>query len=66
MANKEKVTPAIKEVKEPVLFTKAQILASGKYQNRRDILSVLLEDHETYTIEKADETLKEFMKREVK
>ncbi len=46
-------------------FQKSGILASKKYANRRDILSVLLEDNKDYTLEEVDTLLEKFMKGKV-
>ncbi len=51
--------------KEPV-FTKEQILASGKYANRRDLLNTLLDEGKTYRIEMIDNIIEKFMKGKVK
>lgn len=48
------------------VFTKAQLLASKKYADRRDALSALLKDGETYTLEAVDKLLDQFMKGKVK
>ena len=49
-----------------VKFTKEQVLASGKYQHRRDLLNALLKDGENYTIESVDGLIEMFMKGQVK
>ena len=59
MANK-------KEMKQEILFTKEQILASKKYSNRRDVLGAILVDTKTYTLEQVDSLLEKFMKGKVK
>ena len=46
-------------------YSKEQILASKKYENRRDILGVLLADGEKYELEKVDSLLEKFMKGKV-
>lgn len=46
-------------------FQKSGILASRKYANRRDILSVLLDDNKDYTLEEVDKLLEKFMKGKV-
>ena len=54
------------EVKQEVFaYSKEQILASKKYENRRDILGVLLKDGAEYTFEKVDSLLDKFMKGKV-
>lgn len=47
------------------VFTKAQLLASKKYADRRDALTALLKDGETYTLDAADKLLSQFMKGRV-
>lgn len=47
-------------------FTKDQLLDSKRYADRRDALSVLLEDEKTYTQAEADTLLDGFMKGKVK
>ncbi|MDP4152597.1 MAG: hypothetical protein Q8865_04025 [Bacillota bacterium] len=51
------------DIKE--VFTKEQILSSKRYENRRDILSALLEDR-PYSFDEADETIDRFLKGKVK
>lgn len=48
-----------------VVYTKGQLAASKKYANRRDLISVLLEDGKAYTLEETDKLIEEFMKGEV-
>lgn len=43
-------------------FSKEQILKSNKYNKRRDLLSVLLEDNKTYTISEVDNLIEKYMK----
>ena len=47
-------------------FTKEQILKSKKFSERRDILSVLLNDDKTYSLEEAEELIKGFMEENFK
>jgi hypothetical protein len=54
------------DVKQEILFTKEQILASKKYSNRRDILGAILSSDKTYTLEQVDSLLEKFMKGKVK
>lgn len=60
-ATKEQVAKVIKEVVKPK-FTKQQLLQSQKYVNRRDALSALLKDGETYTHEEVERILQQFYK----
>ena len=46
-------------------FSKEQILASDRFSNRRDALSVCLEDKK-YTINEVEKTLDKFMKEKVR
>ena len=42
-------------------FTKQQILKSNRYQNRRDLLSVLLKDEQQYSHDEIDTIVDAFM-----
>lgn len=53
-------TPAVTK------YTKAQLLGSERYRNRRDLLGALLKDGEAYTIEDADALLANYMKGKVR
>ena len=47
-------------------FSKNSFLQSEKYRNRRDLLSVLLKDNESYTENQVNEKINEFMKGSVR
>lgn len=47
-------------------FVKSQIIGSDKYKNRADLLNVLLEDDEEYTLSDVDKKLENFLDKEVK
>lgn len=67
MSKSVKEVKEVKEnVKQVVKFTKEQILASKRYENRRDALGVLLADGKSYTHEEVDALLGKFMKGKVK
>lgn len=46
-------------------FSRAQILASGRYQDRQDLVSALLQDGRAYGIEEVDKLVEEFLKGKV-
>lgn len=46
-------------------FSKEQILSATKFANRRDLLSVVLEDGKTYTVEDVQKEIDKFMKGKV-
>lgn len=56
---------AEKRPAQPV-YGKAQLLRADKYANRRDMLSVLLEDDRKYTVDEVDRLIRDFLKRKVK
>lgn len=56
---------ADKEKKSEDVFSKEQILQSKKYRDRRDLLSVLLTDNESYSFKAVDDIIKKFMEGEV-
>lgn len=50
--------------KSEVKFTKENILKSKRYQNRKDLLNVILEDKE-YSFSEVDALIDKFMKGKV-
>jgi len=70
MAKQTKETVDTAEVKETAKpeqgFTKEQILASAKYANRRDLLTVLLVDGKSYTAEQVEQAMNDWFKKGVK
>lgn len=54
------------ESRQAPQFTKEQILASARYQNRRDLVNALLNDGKGYTMEAVDRMIDNFMKGRVK
>lgn len=48
------------------LFSKEQILASAKYANRRDLLTVLLEDNKQYSVADVEKVMTDWFKKGVK
>lgn len=56
---------AKKEKKEETRFFKEDLLKSYKFADSADVLSVVLEDGEAYTIEEVDELVAKFTKRKV-
>lgn len=51
---------------QSVSYTKEQLLASKKYQSKRDVLNALLDKGKTYTMEQVDTNIDKFMKGEVR
>lgn len=51
---------------QQIKYDKQQILKSKKFINQRDVLSVVLNDNEMYTVEDVKNLYDEFMKKEVK
>ena len=47
-------------------FTKEQILKSVMFENRRDLLTALLVDDKTYTLDAVNKILDKYMKGKVK
>lgn len=47
-------------------YTKDTITTSKKYNNRKPLLRVLLEDKKMYTIKEVDKLIDDYMKKEVK
>lgn len=49
-----------------VVFSKQKVLSLQRYANRRDLLSVLLNDGENYTLDQVNSLVNDFMKGKVK
>jgi Ca2+-binding EF-hand superfamily protein len=53
------------DVVEVVTFTKEQIVSAKRYIHRKDVLTMLLEEGQSYTHEEVDELIEKFMKEKV-
>ena len=67
MAIKDKAKATAKQVEKVIKevstkFTKAQLIKSNKYFNRRDALNALLKDDKQYSFDDVDEMLEKFYK----
>lgn len=47
----------------PAIFSKSHILTFKRYAGRRDLLTQLLEDGKTYTLDQVDGLIQNFMKK---
>lgn len=67
MAKTKQVDETVERVEqvEPK-FPKEQILSANKFNNRKDILGVLLEDGKEYSFDQAEALMDDFMKGKVK
>lgn len=67
MATRKKAATAPEPtITAPVVFPKEQVLTFRRYADRRDLLSVLLEDGKEYTFDQIDGLINDFMKGKVK
>lgn len=48
------------------VYTKEQLSRSQKYANNRDLISALLDDGETYTLEQVDKLIADYKKGKVR
>lgn len=65
MANKKVLNDA-EETKTESEFSKEQLLASKKFEERRDVLNALLFSDKTYTASAVEKMIEDFMKGTVK
>lgn len=62
MAKKETtIKPA-----ETVTYTKAQLLVSDRYRDKKDLVQALLDSTGIYSLEQVEEAIEKFMKGKVK
>lgn len=66
MAATRKNTDEAKTKQTEQRFSKEQILASGKYVNRRDLVDALLDEEKSYTFETVDGMIEKYKKGRVK
>ena len=64
MAKKKDSVPETEELNE-IRFRKSKILTFGRYRNRVDLLSALLQDDTEYTMDEVDSIMDNFMKGKV-
>lgn len=64
MKEKEEVFSPTEEKRE-ITYPKEQILSSQKYQDRKDLLSALLEKEKGYTLKQVEEIMKNYKKKKV-
>lgn len=62
MAKKKIVEEIAEVVKAPALYTKAQIYKAKRYMNRKDIITVMLDENKRYTFDQVDELIEQFLK----
>lgn len=46
-------------------FSKAQLMASNKYADRKDLIGALLDNNKTYTTAQVDSLIEKYMKGKV-
>lgn len=68
MAKRKNPVPgeALESGRQEPKFSRGQILASARYRNRKDLVSALLEEDGTYTMEEVSQKVDQFMKGKVK
>lgn len=67
MAVKKTNKPAASEPKKiEKLFSKEQLLAAERFQERKDIVNALLSTDKQYTVEAVEQMIEKYMKGQVK
>lgn len=67
MAVKKTNKPAATEPKKiEKLFSKEQLLAAERFQERKDIVNALLSPDKQYTVEAVEQMIEKYMKGQVK
>lgn len=67
MAVKKTNKPAASEPeKNEKLFSKEQLLAAERFQERKDIVNALLSPDKQYTVEAVEQMIEKYMKGQVK
>ena len=58
----EQIEEAIEVVETPVSYTKKQIYNAKRYINRKDIITIMLEEDKRYTFDQVDKLIEQFLK----
>lgn len=66
MAVKKTNPAASKPKKIESLFSKEQLLAAEKFQDRKDIVNTILSPDKQYTVEAVEQEISKYMKGQVK
>lgn len=67
MAVKKTTKPAASKPKKiESLFSKEQLLAAEKFQDRKDIVNTILSPDKQYTVEAVEQEISKYMKGQVK
>lgn len=66
MAAKKKVATVTEPEKVESLFSKEQLLAAKRFQDRKDIVNAILSPDEQYTVNAVEEMIEKYMKGQVK
>lgn len=66
MAAKKKAATVIEPEKVESLFSKEQLLAAKRFQDRKDIVNAILSPDEQYTVNAVEEMIEKYMKGQVK
>lgn len=66
MAVKKTNTAASEPKKIESLFSKEQLLAAERFQDRKDIVNTLLSPDKQYTVETVEQMIEKYMKGQVK
>ena len=67
MAGKKTNKPAASEPEKiEKLFSKEQLLAAERFQERKDIVNALLSPDKQYTVEAVEQMIEKYMKGQVK
>lgn len=66
MAAKKKAATATEPEKVESLFSKEQLLAAKRFQDRKDIVNAILSPDKKYTVNAVEEMIEKYMKGQVK
>lgn len=58
----KKKTEIAEVIETPVLYTKAQIYKAKRYMNKKDIVTIMLDENKRYTFDQVDKLVEQFLK----
>ena len=65
MKEEKKTTTPVKTEEFEPKFTKAQLLSAKRFEGRKDVMTAVLKEDETYTVKEAEMLYDNYMKGQV-
>ena len=58
----DEIAEVVEVVENAISYTKAQIYKAKRYMNKKDIITIMLEEDKRYTFDQVDKLIEQFLK----